>query len=1081
MWRNIVTVLVVTAFAAGAWAGPDDNEPNASKLTSGLLSGIPLRSIGPALMSGRIADIAIDPVSPNTWYVAAGSGNLWKTTNAGTTFKPIFENYGSYSLGCVTLDPTNHHSIWVGTGEDVGGRHVGYGDGIYKSLNGGKSFKNMGLKASEHIARILVDPRHADTVYVAAQGPLWSSGGERGLYKTTDGGQTWHVILSKGPYTGVTDVVFEPGNPDVLYAATHQRHRTVWAIVNGGPESGIHKSTDAGQTWQELKGGLPGADKGKIALAVSPQKPELVYASIELAGSKGGVWRSENGGQSWDKMSDYTSGGTGAHYYQELFCDPHRFDVLYHANVRLGCTEDGGRTWRTAESSRKHVDNHAVAFHPLDPDFLLVGCDGGLYRSYDRGETYDFFSQLPLTQFYKVATDNDRPFYNIIGGTQDNSTQYGPSRTLHSSGIANSDWQIVVGGDGHDCAIDPEDPDTLYGESQKGYLRRVDRRTGEAVDIRPRPASGEADLRFNWDSPILISPHSHTRLYFGSKQLHQSDDRGDSWTAISPDLSRQRDRYTLKHMARVWGLDALYDTMAMSQYGNITSISEYPLQAGLIYVGTDDGLIQVTEDGGAHWRRVDRFYGVPEEAFVNDVKADLHDVNTVYAILDAHKTGDFNPYLIKSTDRGRTWNSLNGNLPERQILWRFVQDHVQPGLCFLGAEFGLYVTLDGGEHWVKLTGGVPTIPFRDLDIQRRENDLVGATFGRSFYVLDDYSFLRQLSDQSLSQDDFTLFGVRKTAIYVPKRGKQGSRGDCFYTAPNPPHGVVFTYYLRDSLQTKAQQRRKQEAKIKKQGGDNPYPGWDRLEQEKQEETPTLTLVIKDAEGAVVNRINASISSGLHRVNWELYRASSATAGGRGPLALPGRYTVQAEKRQAGKVTWLGSAKSFKVVPLDKRVRKPVERKADLAYYQKVAALQRVIRGTAGKTEEVLTEIAAIKRALIRSDKVLPDLYDEAHRLELKLQDLRKLLVGGSIKSSYNEPDVLSISQRISSALSTTRSSFGPTETQRQDFRIAQTEFEAIQGDIRSCIDKDFVILQNELDDAELPWTSGRALPSSTSR
>ena len=1076
MWRTTVTLLVITGLAAGAWAATDDNEPNTSKITSGLLSGIPLRSIGPALMSGRIADIAIDQASPNTWYVAAGSGNLWKTTNAGTTFKPIFENYGAYSLGCVTIDPTNHHTIWVGTGEDVGGRHVGYGDGIYKSLDGGKRFKNMGLKHSEHIARILVDPRNADTVYVAAQGPLWSPGGERGLYKTIDGGQTWNVILSNGPYTGVTDVVFDPTNPDVLYAATHQRHRTVWAIVNGGPESGIHKSTDAGQTWQELKGGLPGADKGKIALAVSPQKSQVVYASIELAGAKGGIWRSENGGQSWNKMSDYTSGGTGAHYYQELFCDPHRFDVLYHANVRLGRTEDGGRTWEIVESSRKHVDNHAVVFHPLDPDFLLVGCDGGLYRSYDRGSTYDFFSQLPLTQFYKVATDNDRPFYNIIGGTQDNSTQYGPSRTIHSSGIANSDWQIVVGGDGHDCAIDPEDPDTLYGESQKGYLRRVDRRTGEAVDIRPRPASGEADLRFNWDSPILISPHLHTRLYFGSKQLHRSDDRGDSWTAISPDLSRQRDRYTLKHMERVWSLDAIYDTAAMSQYGNITSISESPLQEGLIYVGTDDGLVQVTEDGGDHWRRVERFYGVPEEAFVNDIKADLHDVNTAYAVLDAHKIGDFNPYLIKSTDRGRTWHSLTSNLPERQILWRFVQDHVQPGLCFLGAEFGLYVTLDGGQRWIKLTGGVPTIPFRDLDIQRRENDLVGATFGRSFYILDDYSFLRPLCKPSLSEEEFTLFGVRKTPLYVPKRGKQGSRGDRFYTAPNPPHGAVFTYYLRDSLETLAQQRRKQEAKTRKQGGDTPYPGWDRLEQEKQEETPTVTLVIKDAEGQVVNRIKASTSSGLHRVNWELHRASLASAGGRGPLVLPGRYTVQAEKRQAGQVTTLGSPQHFAVTPLYRNVRTPADRKADLAFYDTVAALQRTIRGTASRTQEVLAQLSDIKRALSQSGRAFPALYAEAHRLDLELQGLQQSLVGGSVKSSYNEPEVLSISQRISSATSTAGSSFGPTETQSQDFHIAQSEFEAIQGEIRRCINKDFVTLQKDLEEAKLPWTSGRPLP-----
>ena len=1067
-------LLLLSISTSTAWTA--DNEPNRPKLDSDLLAGIPLRSIGPALMSGRIADVAIDRESPNTWYVAAGSGNLWKTVNAGTTWQPIFEKYGSYSLGCVRIDPSNRNTLWVGTGEDVGGRHVGYGDGVYKSLDGGKSFKNMGLTQSEHIARILVDPRDPDTVYVAAQGPLWSAGGERGLYKTTDGGQTWTCILSKGPYTGVTDIVFEPGNSNVLYAATHQRHRTVWALVNGGPESGIYKSTDGGDTWQELKDGLPGADKGKIALAVSPQRPQVIYASIELAGRTGGIWRSANGGQSWTKKSDYTSGGTGPHYYQEIFCDPFRFDVLYHANVHLGRTEDGGETWQAVESGNKHVDNHAVAFHPTDRDFLLVGCDGGLYRSFDRGRTYDYFGNLPLTQFYKVATDNDKPFYHIIGGTQDNSTQYGPCRTTNRSGITNSDWRIVIGGDGHDCAIDPEDPDTLYGESQQGYLRRVDRRTGESVDIRPRPGEGEEDLRFNWDSPILISPHAHTRLYFGSKKLHRSDDRGDSWITISPDLSRQRDRYKREHMGRVWSLDAIYDTAAMSQYGNITSISESPLQEGLIYVGTDDGLIQVTEDGGTNWRRIERFYGVPEEAFVNDVKADLHDVNTVYAVLDAHKFGDFQPYLIKSTDRGVTWQSIAGDLPARQILWRFVQDHVNPHLCFLGAEFGLYVTLDGGEHWLRIKGSVPTIPFRDLEIQRRESDLIGATFGRGFYVLDDYSFLRKLNQRTLDRKAFTLFPSRTTPLYVPERGKQGSRGDRFYTAANPPYGAMFTYYLRDSLETRQQQRRKQEVKAKKQGGDTPYPGWEALEQEEREETPRLTFVIRDRDGKVVNRVEGSTHAGLHRVNWELHHAPSASVSGRGPLVTPGSYTVQAEQRYRGKVTALGPTRSFTVVPLHENIRKTAESKEDMAYYREVAALQRTVGGTAHKIDEVLEQLSDIKRALTQTETDRPDLYDEARRMELKLRDLRRILVGGGLKSRNNEPAVLSISRRLRSALSTAGSTFGPTTTQREDYRIAQTRFEAIQAGIRRCINQDFVTLQEELEAARIPWTAGRPLP-----
>ncbi|MFG0320567.1 MAG: WD40/YVTN/BNR-like repeat-containing protein, partial [Planctomycetota bacterium JB042] len=842
----------------------EDAKPGRSKVETAV-RGLKMRSIGPALMSGRIADLAIDPVKPNTWYVAVGSGGVWKTVNAGTTWTPIFDDHGSYSIGCVTIDPSDRHTIWVGTGEAVGGRHVGFGDGVYRSRDGGKSFENVGLKESEHVAKIVVDPRDPDVVWVAAQGPLWSSGGERGLYRTTDGGETWTRHLAAGPYTGVTDVAIDPRDPDVVYAATHQRHRTVAALIDGGPESGIHKSTDGGATWRRLKRGLPSGDVGKIALAVSPQRPDVVYATIELPGGEGGFWRSSDRGESWEKKSDYVSGGTGPHYYQELWADPHRFDVLYQANVVLGRTEDGGATWEGLRREGKHVDNHAVAFHPTDPDFLLVGCDGGLYRSYDRAETYAYTANLPLTQFYKVDVDDDWPVYHVVGGTQDNNTQYGPARTLTRNGIRNADWRITIGGDGHDCAIDPVDPDIVYCESQQGYLRRFDRRTGESVDIRPQPGPGEENFRFNWDSPIHISPHSHTRLYFGSKILHRSDDRGDSWTSVSGDLSRGLDRLTMPMMGRVWSIDAIWDLRAMSKFGNVTSISESPLVEGLIYVGTDDGLVQVTEDGGGSWRRVDRIEGVPEFAFVNDVKADRHDADTVYAALDHHKTGDFAPYLVKSTDRGRTWASIAGDLPDRHLVWRVIQDHVDPDLLFAGTEFGAFVTVDGGGSWTKLAGA-PTIPFRDLEIQRRENDLVGATFGRSFWVLDDYSPLRFLDEESLVTAEFRLFPVRKALLYVEDDrlgGERGSQGDAYHVAENPPFGAVFTCWLRDGLKTRRAARREAEKEVAKEGGDTPRPDWDELEREEREAAPTVVLEILDASGAVVDRIAGPTKAGLH--------------------------------------------------------------------------------------------------------------------------------------------------------------------------------------------------------------------------
>ncbi len=1077
----IVVVLLLFAgmsVAADRPADKPDEEPD-NKLTDNTFSGLKLRAIGPALTSGRISDIAVDPVRQNTWYVAAGSGNLWKTTNAGTTWEPIFEKYGSYSIGCVTVDPSNRSTIWVGTGEAVGGRHCGYGDGVYRSLDGGQTFVNLGLKQTEHIAKILVDPRNGDVVYVAAQGPLWSSGGERGLYKTTDGGKNWQCILSKGPHSGVTDIAFDLSHPNVIFAAMHQRHRTIAALINGGPESGIHKSTDGGQSWHELKKGLPAQDKGKIAIAVSPQKPDVVYATIELAGRQGGFWRSEDGGESWTKRSDYISGGTGPHYYQEIWADPHRFDVVYQANVRLGRTDDGGKTWHSVENKWKHVDNHALVFSPHDPDYLLVGCDGGLYRSYDYGRTFAYFANLPLTQFYKLSIDNDYPFYNIVGGTQDNNTQYGPSRTGNSSGIRNSDWRTTIGGDGHDCAIDPEDPNIIYCEAQNGYLRRYDRQTGTSIDIRPQPDPGEDSLRFNWDSPILISPHSHTRLYFGSKKLHRSDDRGNSWTTVSPDLSRNQDRFKTKLMDRVWSIDATWDLFAMSQFGNITSISESPLEEGLIYVGTDDGLIQVTEDGGKHWRKIDKIYGVPEFAFVNDIKADLHDKHAVYAVFDNHKTGDFKPYIMKSTDRGRSWTPIVGDLPDRHIVWRIVQDHVKDDLLFAGTEFGLFFTIDGGEHWVKLSGNVPTIPFRDIEIQRRENDLVGATFGRSFFLLDDYAPLRHVSQERL-EGEFFLFPVRESLLYVPARAlgtEKGSQGDTLFSAPNPPFGAVFTYYLRDSLKTRKKIRQEKEAEIKKDGGDNPHPGFDELKKEDREEDPQLIFTIADAKGKVVDRLTGPTAAGFHRIAWNLRYAPLAGGDGRGPLVTPGRYTVRAARRMDGVLTPQGESQQFEVAVIA-QPSLPVQDRAETLKFQRQAGeLQLATIAAQGRLQKTLDELAEIKSAIRKAPQADLSLRDEARRIELRVLDLRDQLAGDIARTSRRQPAPPSILRRAEIAYEgSLKSTYGPTKTHRQGYAIALAEYRELRSNLVSLIEGDFARLKKKLDVAGVPWTPGRPVP-----
>jgi photosystem II stability/assembly factor-like uncharacterized protein len=584
--------------AAGAVTG---RESVASKVTGGTFSGLRARSIGPALLSGRIADLAINPSNHAEYFVAAASGGVWKTTNNGTTFRPVFDGQGSYSIGCVTIDPGNHNVVWVGTGENNSQRSVSWGDGVYKSVDGGRSWTNVGLKESEHIGMIVVHPRNSDVVYVAAQGPLWRSGGDRGLYRTTDGGATWERILHVSDDTGVNEVHLDPRDPDVIYVSTYQRRRRVWTLLDGGPESGIHKSTDGGRTWRELKRGLPSVDKGKIGLDIAPADPDVIYAVIEAQDGQSGFFRSTDRGETWQRRSGYVS--TSPQYYNELVCDPYEVDRVYAMDTRLQVTDDGGSTFSSVQGRRQHVDNHALWIDPDDTAHMIVGCDGGVYETWDRAQSWRYMPNLPLTQFYRVTVDTSEPFYYVYGGTQDNNTLGGPSRTIKRS-LSNEDWFVTVGGDGFETVVDPTDPNIVYSQWQYGGLVRHDRRTGENVDIKPRPRPGDPPYVFNWDAPLLISPHSHTRLYFGGRRLYRSDDRGDGWRAVSGDMSRGLDRNELEVMGKIWPMNAVAKHNSTSIYGNIVALSESPLVEDLLYVGTDDGLVHVSENGGESWRGV---------------------------------------------------------------------------------------------------------------------------------------------------------------------------------------------------------------------------------------------------------------------------------------------------------------------------------------------------------------------------------------------------------------------------------------------------------------------------------------------
>lgn len=1062
------------------------------KWNAGTFAGLQLRAIGPAFMSGRIADIAIDPRDQSTWYVAVGSGNVWKTTNAGNTWTPIFEQEGSYSVGCVTVDPNRPDVIWLGTGENVSGRHVGFGDGVYRSLDGGGSWENMGLTESEHIGNIVVHPEDSNVVFVAAQGPLWSAGGDRGLFKTEDGGKTWNKILGGGDFTGVNEVHMDPRDPDVLYASTHQKFRDVAALINGGPESGIHKSTDGGKTWRELTGGLPAEDKGKIGLAISPLNPDVVYATVELAHREGGFYRSVDGGGSWEKRNDYISGATGPHYYQELFASPHQFDRVYQMDARMHFTPDGGRTMKPVGEPHKHGDNHAMAFDPNDPNYLLVGSDGGLYQSWDLGKNWSFVANLPVTQFYKVALDNDEPFYNIYGGTQDNNTQGGPSRTDNVHGIRNSDWFVTLFGDGHQPATDPSNPDIVYSEWQQGNLVRYDRSTGEIVYIQPQAAPGEPAERWNWDSPILVSPHDPARLYFASQRVWRSDNRGDDWRPISEDLSQGIDRFKRPMMGRVWSFDAIWDMWAMSSFGNVTSLSESPKVEGLIYAGTDDGWVQITEDGGETWRRSGELPGVPEFSFVNDIKADLHDADTVYVALDNHKAGDFKPYLLKSTDRGRSWTSItgamdDGGLPDRHLVWRLVQDHVNPDLLFVGTEFGLFFSLEGGDRWIELSGNVPQIPFRDLAIQQRENDLVGATFGRGFYVFDDYSPLRQVT-QDVLDAPATLFPVKDTLWYLQRQplggGEKATQGADFFTAPNPPFGAVFTYYLSEGLKSTKQRRQKEESEAKGEGKDTVYPGWEALHDEAKEDDPVVELTVTDAEGNVVRRLTGPASSGFHRVAWDLryppvdaWRSSMSEdfiGRGGGLLAPPGTYGVTLAKRTEDGREVLGESQSFQVTPLKDTILPRMDPNQAMVIMRKVEALNQRVSAAGAVLDDLEVRLQAAKQVIKRNHEGT-ELFDRVRKLEKRHYDLNRVMYGDGLKGDMGEPAEPTISSWLGAiGIGTQLSTYGPTPSHQKYLKWAESEFAKAKSDLAALL-SDLDVLLQDMDKAGLPWTPGRGL------
>ena len=1052
-------------------------------------SGLSLRGVGPAVMGGRIADIAVSESDKSTWYVAAGSGGLWKTSNSGITWQPVFDAQASYSIGTVSIDPNNSNVIWVGTGENVSGRHVGWGDGVYKSNDGGHTWNNVGLKKSEHIGKILVDPRNSEIIFVAAEGPLWSSGGDRGLYKSQDGGKTWQLALKIDENTGVTDIEFDPSNPDIIYAAAYQRRRHTWSLLSGGPKSGIYKSIDNGASFNQVKTGLPKGDMGKIGLAVTPANSALVYATIEANNKEKGFYRSMDRGESWEKRNSYISGGTGPHYYQEIEVSSENQDLIYQMDVFLHVTRDGGKNFNYLGTGReKHSDNHALWIDPDNGKHLIAGTDAGLYETFDEGTKWRHFPNLPISQFYKLGLDNTSPFYNIVGGAQDLGTLIGPSRTMNAEGVRNKDWHVPLGADGYDSTFDPNDPNTVYMEIQQGLLHRHDRRSEEVLNIQPQAGIDDAPERWNWDSPILISPHNSKRLYFGSQRLWKSENRGNSWTPVSQDLTTNTNRYELEMIGRVWSVDDLYDNGAMSKYATLTSISESPKVEGLLYTGSDDGLVQVSENGGQNWRKSGNLPKVPARSFINSIVASSHDANTVFAVADAHKFGNFSPYVFMSNDRGRSWKSIAGDLPAGTIVWVLKQDHIDENLLFIGSEFGIYFSPNKGVNWIKLNAGVPTIAFRDIELHTRDHDLVGATFGRGFYVLDDYSPLREISSVIKNKSN-ALFEVRDAWWYVPHTSMQAigmpTLGSTSFVSDNPPFGAVFTYYLNDLPKTAKTIRKESEKSQRKQNTSTPFPGWENLREESYENEPQVMLLVRNENGEGIRWLEGISKKGLHRTSWDLKLPALDpinlvepdfkppwAGSSEGPLAAPGKYSVELFIVHNGNLHSQGTPKFFHVKPVPTG-DSGTDFKAVAEFQQMTSELDRQISSANMKLSEAREKLIHINAALKQTPKASPDLFETMNQLNKRLIILQTSLTGDRILGRKDQSTKPSISSRVGMvAYGHWDTRQAPTETQKQNIEIATNDFAKVREDVKKYL-ADLENYEAALEAAGAPYTKGR--------
>ena len=1047
MIRNVIATCAIAIFTSYSTLGQEKLTPD-----SALVNGLEFRSIGPAMASGRIADFAINPQNPFEFYVAVASGHIWKTTNNGTTWTPIFDDYGAYAIGCLAIDPDNPNVVWAGTGENNSQRALGYGNGVYKTLDGGKSWKNMGLKTSRQVGKILIDPRNTDVIYVAAEGSVWGPGGDRGVYKSTNGGTNWNRVLEISENTGAYDLEFNPVNPDIIYATVHQRRRRSFSKINGGPESAFYKSINGGKDWKKVNKGLPGVHLGRIGLSVTPADPNIVYAIVEAANGKGGFYKSTDQGESWNRMSDYTSSGQ---YYTTIYADPKNPLRVYSMDTYSRITEDGGKTWKKLSTKKRHVDDHALWINPKATDHIRIGGDGGVYESFDRGQHWNFTGNLPITQFYRVNVDNTEPFYRVYGGTQDNNTLGGPSQNMFEAGVSNDEWFVTIGGDGFWIAIDPTDPNIVYSEYQYGNAYRYNHKNGETVYIRPQEPKGALTYKWNWDAPMILSPHNSNKLYMAANKVLMSTNRGDSWTEISSDLTAQKDRNDFKVMGKYWSGDAVAKDVSTSQFGTLVSLDESPLKEGLLYSGSDDGVIQVTEDMGQNWTKAGSFPGVPEFTYVSDVFASRFDENVVFASFNNLKSNDFKPYVLMSTDKGKSWKSISSNLPEGSV-HTITQDITDPNMLFCGTEFGLFVSFNSGKEWIRIKNGLPDVSVKDIVIQERESDLVLATFGRGFYILHNYNALREIN--KVNKDEKAhIFSIKDAKLYVPRYDRRDYNGDDFYMVKNQPYGAEISYYLKESIKTEKEKRQKAEKDLFKDRAKIKVNTWEEDRLEKLEEAPYLIFVIKDSEGNIIRKLPAKANKGINRVYWDLSYADIMPVKAKynkfdplkegeddgGIYVMPGEYKVSLFSSVKGEVKSLTEEVSFNVVGLNSNDFSDENRATTLAFQKEVASLTYDMMQTLQDLTKAEKQIQRAKMANLKSYSLDPEKHKKLIELEQENARLKLAFVGYEAKASREEipPSAVPLQQRLYFIIRAFMNSSEPvSESQKQALDIVSSEY-----------------------------------------